>query len=279
MKKFTLIILSSFLLFTACASTSKNYTQKQFTLQGHHGKLSGVLQTPKGKKTYPLVIILHGFNASKKMYLMADLARQLNQRGIATILFDFNGQGQSEGSFLDMTIPNELEDAKRVLAYAESLPKVQSVSAVGHSQGGVIAGMLAGEVGADKIKTIVLMAPAPELKQDTARGNLFGVNYDVNNIPPYITLANGLKVGRAYLETTKDLPIYEVSSQYKGPVFVIHSQDDDLVPYKYGAEYCKIFTDCKLETLHGLDHCFTQDTPAVNKIIADFFEQELINKK
>ena len=276
MKKFTLLFVSVFLFFAACASTPKNYTQKNFTIQGDHGKLSAVLKKPKNSKTYPLVIIMHGFNANKEMYLLTELSRQLNEQGIATLLFDFNGHGQSEGSFLDMTIPNELEDARKIYEYAAKLPRVKNISLAGHSMGAVVSAMLAGGLGEDKIKTIVLMAPAPELTEDTAKGNLFGVRYDTKNVPEYIVLSNGLKVGRAFLETTPNIPIYAISSHYEGPVLVVHSQDDDLVPYKYGVEFSKIYPNANLETLHGLDHCFTQDTPAVDKLITDYFAKQLL---
>ena len=73
------------MLLAACAGQP---LRKDFTLQGDHGKLAAVLQTPKNKKTYPLVIIMHGFNASKDMPLLTDLAAQLNKRGMATLLFD-----------------------------------------------------------------------------------------------------------------------------------------------------------------------------------------------
>lgn len=272
MKKLLAAFASVFVL-AGCAGAQ---LKQEFTLQGDHGKLSAVLQTPKHKKDYPLVIIAHGFNASKNMYLLDDLARQLNGRGMATLLFDFNGHGDSEGSFLDMTVLNELEDARHVYAYAEKLPHVRSVSVAGHSLGAVVAAMLAGELGVGKIKTVVLMSPAPELTEDTAKGDLFGVRYDTKNVPEYITLSNGLKVGRAFLATTPDVPIYETSKHYTGPVLVVHSQDDQLVPYHYGVEFSQIYKDARLETLHGFDHNFTQDTPAVNQKIADYLAEQLL---
>lgn len=273
MRKHFLFVWAAVLGLCACAATP---VRTDFTLQGDHGKLAAVLHTPKNKKTYPLVMILHGFNANKEMYLLSELSDQLTARGIATVVFDFNGHGHSEGSFLDMTIANELEDARRVYAYVHRLPGVDSVSAVGHSQGGIIAGMLAGELGKDGLKSIVLMSPAPELKEDTARGDLFGVKYDPTNIPPYITLPNGLKVGRAFLKTTPHLPIYEVSSRYTGPVLVVHSVDDQLVPYRYGEEYSRVFPHATLKTVHGFDHNFTQDTPAADKLVVDFLVEQLL---
>lgn len=272
MKKLVILLIASLFSASGCAHAP---VQPDFTLQGDHGKLSAVLHVPADQKNYPLVLIVHGFNANKKMDLLTELSKQLNERGIATLLFDFNGHGESEGSFLDMTIPNELEDARRVYAYAKQLPHVTSISAVGHSQGGVIVGMLAGELGEKGLKSIVLMSPAPELKEDTAKGDLFGIKYDPNNVPEYITLSTGLKVGRAFLETTPHLPIYEVSGKYTGPVLVVHSTDDQLVPYRYGAEYSRVFAQGTLKTVHGFDHNFTQDASAVDKIVADFFAEQL----
>ena len=272
MRKLFLLIFAS-VLFSACAVHT---VRKEFTIDGDHGKLSAVLQTPKNKKSYPLVIIMHGFNANKEMYLLTDLSARLNKRGIATLLFDFNGHGQSEGLFLDMTVLNELEDARRIYMYAEKLPKVKSVSMAGHSMGAVVTAMLAGELDKDKIKTIVLISPAPELEEDTAKGDLFGIRFDTKNVPEYITLSNGLKVGRAFLQTTPTIPIYEMAKNYTGPVLVIHSEDDQLVPYRYGVEFSKIYKNAILKTLHGLDHNFTQDTPAVNKQIADYLAKQVL---
>ena len=265
--------LTALVVLTACAICP---AQKNIIIEGDHGNLSVLLHTPKNKKSFPLVIIMHGFNASKEMYLLTDLSAQLNKRGIGTLLFDFNGHGQSEGAFVDMTIPNELEDARKVYQYAAKLPNIKTISLTGHSMGAVVGAMLAGELGKDKIKTIVLMSPAPELKEDTAKGNLFGVKYDTKNIPEYITLSNGLKVGRAFLETTPDVKIYEISKKYEGPVLVIHSQDDQLVPYKYAVQFSKIYQNAILKTLHGFDHNFTQDTPAVNEKIADYLVKQLL---
>ena len=271
-KKLIFAIFASLILLVGCSSVS---VRQPLTLQGDHGRLSAVLQTPKRQQPYPLVIILHGFNASKDMPLLTELAKQLHKHGVGTLLFDFNGHGESEGAFLDMTIPNELEDARRVYRYARQLPQVSSVSLVGHSQGAIVAAMLAGELGADKIRTVALMSPAPELKDDTAGGKLFDVSFDPKNPPAFITLSNGLKVGRAYLQTTQHLPIYEVSSQYTGPVLVLHSQEDQLVPYMYGQKMSSIYSRSHLETLHGFDHNFTQDISAAAEIVTNFLTQQL----
>ena len=58
--------------------------------------------------------------------------------------FDFNGHGDSDGEFENMTVLNEIEDANAILNYVKTDPHVRNIYLVGHSQGGVVASMLAG---------------------------------------------------------------------------------------------------------------------------------------
>ena len=181
-----------------------------FSLQGHHGTLKAVLQYPN-KAKYPLVILMHGFNANKDMFLLRVLSDELEKKGIASVRFDFNGHGESDGNFEDMTILNELEDARKVYEYISTKPQVISVSLAGHSQGGLVASMLAGELGDKKIKTLVLMAASPNIRDMVVHGNLFGVKFDIGNIPEFIDIPGCCRVGKKYLETSRDLKPYKVA--------------------------------------------------------------------
>ena len=131
-------LLAASLLAVGMCSAGMNTSfaqSKDVSIDGDHGKLAAVLQTPDGQKNYPLVIILHGFTADKEGSLLTNLADDLEKDGIASIRFDFNGHGKSEGRFQDMTVPNEIEDAMHVYDYVSKLPGVTSVSLTGHSTG------------------------------------------------------------------------------------------------------------------------------------------------
>lgn len=104
-----LISLMIFVMPLTAGAQSQN-----LTIDGDHGKLDAILQTPDELTKYPLVILCHGFNADKEYPLLKNLADELELRGIASIRFDFNGHGKSDGKFQDMTIVNEIEDAKKV---------------------------------------------------------------------------------------------------------------------------------------------------------------------
>ena len=146
MLKFLIALIVLIMPLTTAAQS------QNISIDGDHGKLSAVLQTPDAQKNYPLVIICHGFTGNKDSLLLTSLADELAARGIASIRFDFNGHGKSDGDFQDMTVLNEIEDAKKVYDYAGKLPNVTSISIAGHSQGGVVASMVAGELGAKKIQ-------------------------------------------------------------------------------------------------------------------------------
>lgn len=253
-------------------ATAKTET---LSIEGDHGKLSALLQTPDNKDTYPIIMLLHGFAADKDFFLIKLLATILENQGIASIRFDFNGHGESEGRFQDMTVPNEIEDTKKVYDYVKQLPKITSISLAGHSQGAVVAAMLAGELGQTEIKSIVLLSPAPNIKDNAQNGHFFGIKYDNDNLPEYITAPYGQKVGRDYLKTARELPLYEISEKYSGPVLIIHSAEDEIVPYKYAEEFNAIYNgNSTLKTIHNDNHNFTTAPQYVIDIVTDFITRQ-----
>lgn len=158
MRKHLVFMAVLVFMLSSCGSSST----EALGIYGSQGRLSAVIQKPElnpGKKCR-MVMILHGLTGNKNETHITAIADALEARGIASIRFDFNGHGESDGDFVNMTVPSEIEDAKRVYEYVKSLDYVDSVSVIGHSQGAVVTGMLAGELGADKIHSIVLLAPA-----------------------------------------------------------------------------------------------------------------------
>lgn len=270
MLKFLIALIILVMPLTAGAQS------KNVSIDGDHGKLAAILQTPDTQAKYPLVIICHGFTGNKDSLLLKTLANSLETRGIASIRFDFNGHGKSAGKFQNMTVLNEIEDAKKVYDYARTLPGVTSISIAGHSQGGVVASMVAGELGADKIKSVVLMAPAAVLRDDALRGNLFGAHYNALKPPKFVKIHGGkFKVGRNYIVTAQTLPIYETAEKFHGHALMIHGTGDVIVPYTYSLSYKKIYKHGEIELLDGVDHGFRKNERRTAKIAADFFVRQL----
>lgn len=149
------------------------------------------------------------------------------------------------------------------------LDYVGEVALLGHSQGGVVAGMLAGELGAERISRLVLMSPAAVLRDNALDGIMFGIRFDPNDIPEYISVF-GHRVGYAYLQTAQSLPIYETTAQYTGPVCIIHGTEDSIVPYSYGVRFSEGNDDTVVHLIEGDYHAFSRNLDEVAMIAVKF---------
>ena len=206
--------------------------------------LVGDREEPFGE-IYDMAILMHGFTANRNTELLRQIADDLRDENVASVRFDFNGHGESDG--------------KAILEYVRTDPHVRNIFLVGHSQGGVIASMLAG-LYPDVIKKVVLLAPAAQLKDDALKGNTQGAVYDPNHIPDTVPLVGnklGMKLGGFYLRTAQVLPIYEVSVRFSGPVSVIYGTNDQVVDPKYAKKYDDIYEDSELHAITDADHRFT----------------------
>lgn len=267
MKRISILLL---LLLTMCGNLFSLHLP--VTIQGDHGRLSAIIQKPSGtsRKKIPLVVICHGFTGNKEGALLNILADSLEAHGIASLRFDFNGHGQSEGRFEDMTVPNEIEDAQRVVAYAHSLPWVGPVILAGHSQGGVVAAMTSAQMGKKAVRGRILLAPAGVLRDDALRGNTFGATYDPLNPPETVRLWGGHLLGGDFIRTAVSLPIYETARQYKGPQLVIHGECDRIVPYTYGERFHQESRKSRFELLKNADHGFGGMEKQVARLCIEF---------
>lgn len=245
-----------------------------FSIKRDGLSLHARLEKPS-KNSDTLAIVMHGFTADlgyDESRLVPRIASALLQNDFAVLRFDFNGHGKSDGELQDMTVLNEISDAKAVLDFARTLNYAKIVL-IGHSQGGVVASMLAGYY-RDLISKLVLLAPAATLKTDAQLGTLQGTTYDPKNIPDVLNIRGELTVGGFYLRTAQSLPIYEVAHQFNGPVCLIHGISDKVVDYHASVRYHNGYFDSELHLLNDTDHSFTGDVakPAI-QILLEFLEK------
>ena len=250
-------------------------------IDGDHGRLKAIIQKPELKQgeQCPMVIFCHGFSGTKDGPMFELIADTLQAHGIASIRFDFNGHGESEGEFMDMTVPNEIEDAKKVVEYVRDLRYVRDLAIVGHSQGGVVASMTAGQLSEERgepaFKAVALMAPAAVLRDDAIRGNTMGKQYDPFDPGEYVELWGNLKLGGQYIRTAFNLPIYETAAKYQGPALIIHGNADRVVPYTYGERFHEIWPKSELVIQEYFDHGFSQNIYRTTDIVSEFLMKQL----
>lgn len=267
---FTLIILFASMQMRAQLVSDTTW------IAGDHSRLCVVTER-KADITLPadVVITCHGFMSSAEEPLVSNIAREVAEAGLIAVRFDFNGHGRSEGEFSDMTVLNEMKDLEAVITWVKEQPWCRSVSLHGQSQGGVVAGMVAGQLGYPAIKKLALTAPAAVLREDAIRGETFGTRYRYWDLPDEgVTLKVGprsLQLGKNYIQTAVNLDIFPTSWKYDGPVIIMQGTHDTIAPFSYAQMYDTGYRNSTLHLVEGENHGFTNSIPDVAKTVATFF--------
>lgn len=124
--------------------------------------LAGTLTLPNREGTYPVAVLVSGSGAQNrdeelmghKPFLI--IADYLARNGIGALRYDDRGFGASTGDFSAGTTQDFASDAASAAAWLQSRPEVQSIGLIGHSEGGIIAPIVA--AGSEDIDFIVLLA-------------------------------------------------------------------------------------------------------------------------
>lgn len=276
-----LLSMKHFFIFLVCLLSAGllNARTERVMVQGDHGRLVAELQTPDVMpKKCPIVILCHGFTGSRNSGLEKGIAGSLESLGVASIRFDFNGHGESEGDFRQMTVPNEIEDARHVYEWVKADGRFGRIGIAGHSQGGVVAAMLAGQLGKKALKGgVVLLAPAGVIRDDVIRGKAPGQAVDDGDPqdPPEYVEVWGHHLGRDYIKTAFWLPIYETAAGYNGPACIIHGTSDRTVPYTYGLRFHQQWKKSEWHLLDHFDHGFDPRPEEAVKCAVTFFANHL----
>jgi alpha/beta superfamily hydrolase len=146
----------------------KKYSYEDITFRSGQLKLAGMVTVlENGENRHPACIIISGSGPQDRNGKVPDIgfsvqyetiAHELSNSGILVLRYDERGVGESEGDFKTASLTDLVGDVKAGIKYLRSRPDVDStrICLVGHSEGAIIAPMIAAE---DKnIKAIVLMA-------------------------------------------------------------------------------------------------------------------------
>lgn len=251
-----------------------NYTE---TIDGSVGKLVGDVQRPMVQaRKVPVVIICHGLTGWRSENHNMAVNDSLLAHGYATVRFDFNGHGESSGPFSGMTIENEIEDLHRIYDYVASLKWVDKrrIAVAGHSQGGFVAGVFAGDMGRRKVKCAVLLAPAACIHVDAVNGLFFDSSVDIEELPDSAFFW-GRWFGRDYFRAACDIDVFERTGAYNGPVLIVQGDADMPNLLRDSRLYPQYVKDCKYVELPGLTHCYPENYALPASIALEFIQENL----
>ena len=122
---------------------------------------------------------------------------------------------------------------------------------------------------------MVLLSPASSVRDDIARGNLFGIEFNPLDPPDSLVLANGIALGGRYLKTALRLPIFETSAKYHGNACVLQGNGDRLVPFTCAERFHQLWENSEYYELEYYDHNFTNCIYRPVEIVKDYLLRTL----
>lgn len=265
-------------IFTACTGNKavSHYDEmyEETTVTGSVGNLNVAITRPATDGKCPVAIICHGLMDDLNKDNMMVVNDSLVKAGFSTVRFDFNGHGKSDGQLIDMNVTKEIGDLKSVYAYVAGLDWVDTtrIAIVGHSLGGMVTSIVAGDLGADKVKAIVLHAPGIYLCDAARGGLLFGKEFDLTNIPDSFELWGGY-LGKGFVQSCLDTDAYQRASAYKGKICVIQGTADSERIINGAKKLCDVIPGIEYHELEGFGHSFEEDFSVPASITVEFLKE------
>lgn len=208
------------------------------------------------------LVWLCGFHSDmdgSKAIMMEETAKEI---GFSSLRFDYSGHGKSDGDFEDGTISQWFNDAIKVIEAYE----LKKIILVGSSMGGWISIKLA-QYFQDKIKAMVLIAPAPDFTQDLM-WNKFPdeIKKQIQKqgfwLRPSPYDENGYKVTKELIEDGNNNSVLKRQIEFEKPVRILHGALDEDVPFMRSIDLMQKITsdDIRLNIIKNGDHRLsTQD--------------------
>ncbi len=211
------------------------------------------------------VIVCHGFTGSKEgggKYI--ELAETLfSQTGFSFILFDFAGNGQSEGRFKDLTLTNQIQDLSGVIDWSQEREQGPVVT-MGRSFGG--STVLAQATADSRVQAVCTWAAPVHLTK------LFSEVIVSENDDGQVVLAN--ENGTVHLkkdfmdDLTRHNLLQAAANISPRPLLIVHGQRDDVVPVNDAKElYAAAAEPKELHIVPQGDHQFSTTSKRVWEVV------------
>ncbi|MHB0878272.1 MAG: alpha/beta hydrolase family protein [Anaerolineae bacterium] len=147
------------------------YRQEEVTFTNADASLAGTLTLPEGDGPFPAVVLISGSGQQNRdeevlgFKVFGTIADYLTRQGIAVLRYDDRGIGGSTGDVEQATSEDFAQDALAAVQFLAARDDISplSIGLIGHSEGGIIAPMVANQ--SDDVSYVVLLA-APAMPGD-----------------------------------------------------------------------------------------------------------------
>ena len=243
-----------------------------FTIQSSEGlPIAGEFDVPERPRA--LVVVVHGFKGFKDWGFFPWLGQRLKQHHVAVCRFNMSrsGIGDDPETFgrLDLfehdTYSTQLDDLRLVVAHAQQrFPKLPTFL-LGHSRGGGIAILAAGEV--PDLRGVITWSPISRVDRwdDAAKRQWRsdGFREEVNQRTKQV-MRMSTRILDDYEANRERLDIAAAASSLRAPLLVVHGARDESVPVEEGRLLAATAPSASIAVIGRAGHTFNAIHPLVH---------------
>ncbi len=244
---------------------------KEFYIDCDGMRLHCKLDLPEGFTRGPLCILIHGISGNMEEKHIIAAKDAMTDSGLAVLRVDMYGHGKSDGRYEDHTVYKWVTNALAVIKYVKEQDFVTDIYMSGHSQGGFLT-VLIGGMCPDDIKALIPLSPAVQIPEDARRGSILGYVFDPMHIPEKLIKGEWI-LGGDYVRVAQTIHTEDEIRRYKGPVCIIHGDQDETVPYSCAEWAADLYENASLVPVKGADHCFTGYADELYQAVKEFFSK------
>ncbi len=221
-------------------------------------RLAGLLYAGGPRPAF-LLLVAHGFLGTKEGRGKAlEMAEAVGTLGYATLLFDFAGNGESEGDFADVSLTNHVADLDCAFRFAREAG-FDRVVLCGRSFGGAAA-LVYAAANPDVAGVCTWAAPAHPFRLFRAAAEPLRVDAD-----GLVPLGSGVRVRPEFFADLQQHDLLRAAGEISPrPLLIVHGTEDRVVPFSDARDLYGAAREPKeLKPIPGADHQFTGRHPEV----------------
>lgn len=264
MKKVLAIVFALMMMLLCASSLAEQaaYTEENILIDAGDHQIPATVTLPvvaEGVKV-PAVIMLHGNGSTRHEAGNAYdfTAPEMAKASIATIRFDYIGNGDSTSDYIDFTYDKAVADAMMCYDYLANLGTVdmEHVGIMGWSMGGYITLLTAARN--DVFTSVLTWAGAFYMGTSEAQAEQYAIAKEKGYYEVTYDWRDSLKQSPAYYECVMAIDSAAEVANIKAPILAIAGSEDTVVPPSVAEQIVAAATSegTQMKILEGADHTF-----------------------
>jgi len=247
--------------------------QIQFT--NHRGeKLAATIHLPDGPSRRG-VILGHCFTCSRHTTILRFVCHALADRGFTVLRFDFSGNGQSEGRFIESTCSKQIAEMQTAADYLAGRG-VSWLGLAGHSMGAIVALLAGKEI--ESVRAICALAARSQVMgaADVLTPRQLQELQERGRVR-FVSRGRALELSRDMFSDAARHDLGRAVASLVQPLLLVHGVEDEITPVDEAYRIQRYRPEgTRLAVIPGADHMFSGDEHRrlVAEVVVSWFVEQ-----